>query len=413
MTCAPGFPLRFQPLERLWRGLKRRNPPPGSLLAVGWKLFASSLAVSPRAGSGNSRLSRSRGNRHGRLGRNSLGGDRQHYERKNSTGEDGSEGKFWRGRRGRCKRSPRPFYRSSLSPGEQFCGRNACPMEKVQTLASGISWVSAHKPVEFVFAKRRLEQVRPDSAFWSSEMSMEVTWKPRASPCARKRRGEDDGIDESKGIGGMRLSWIDVDPFMAGERRDVKPCAVGKERVAAEMRDGRLQMKAAGDGNGDDFIAVRRKNGGKLADAFRVAAPGEADEELSGDAKNVATFESAGKRNVFELSKLGERLSKRRRLAAAGLRSERQDHRQFIENDSGVFDEHGVGKGGLGGERNDASAQFAEKLLVGVVLLLGCGQIDGLAIDEGKFAIDDGWADGTRDGCKHSDRESLHENGAR
>jgi len=27
------------PLERLWRGLKRRNPPPGSLLAVGWKLF--------------------------------------------------------------------------------------------------------------------------------------------------------------------------------------------------------------------------------------------------------------------------------------------------------------------------------------------------------------------------------------
>src|SRR6267378_111613 len=192
MTCAPGFPRRFQPLERLWRGLKRRNPPPGSLLAVGWKLFASLLAVSPRAGSGNSRLSRSRGNRHGRLGRNSLGGDRQHYERKNSTGEDGSEGKFWRGRRGRCKRSPRPFYRFSLSPGEQFCGRNACPMEKVQTLASGISWVSAHKPAEFVFAKRRLEQVRPDSAFWSSEMSMEVTWKPRASMRVRVR-GNDAG----------------------------------------------------------------------------------------------------------------------------------------------------------------------------------------------------------------------------
>src|SRR5882757_6888666 len=93
MTCAPGFPLRLQPLERLWRGLKRRNPPPGSLLAVGWKLFASSLAVSPRAGSGNSRLSRSRGSRHGRLGRNSLGGDGQHHGRQNSTGKDGSEGK--------------------------------------------------------------------------------------------------------------------------------------------------------------------------------------------------------------------------------------------------------------------------------------------------------------------------------
>jgi hypothetical protein len=27
------------PLERLWRGFKRRNPPPSSLQAVGWKLF--------------------------------------------------------------------------------------------------------------------------------------------------------------------------------------------------------------------------------------------------------------------------------------------------------------------------------------------------------------------------------------
>src|SRR6266849_4031404 len=99
------FLLRLQPLERLWRGFKRRNPPPGSLLAVGWKLFASSLAVSPRAGSGNSRLSRSRGSRHGRLGRNSLGGDGQHYERQNSTGKDGSEGESRRRGRRRRRRS--------------------------------------------------------------------------------------------------------------------------------------------------------------------------------------------------------------------------------------------------------------------------------------------------------------------
>src|SRR5258708_2022360 len=120
-----------------------------------------------------------------------------------------------------------------------------------------------------------------------------------AGACARKRHGEDDGIDESEGIGGMRLSWIDVDPFMAGERRGVKPCAVGKERVAAEIRNGGFQMKAAGGGNGDDFVLVGRKNGGKLADAFRVAAPGEADGEVSAHAKDVATFERAGKANLF------------------------------------------------------------------------------------------------------------------
>src|SRR4029077_11811654 len=56
----------------------------------------SSLAVSPRTGSGNSLLSRSRGNRHGRLGGNSLGGGGQHCERKNSTQWGGSEGKVSR-----------------------------------------------------------------------------------------------------------------------------------------------------------------------------------------------------------------------------------------------------------------------------------------------------------------------------
>src|SRR6267143_4594714 len=125
----------------------------------------------------------------------------------------------------------------------------------------------------------------------------------------------------------MRLGGINVDPLMASERCGIKPCAVGEERVAAEMRDGGFEMKATGDGNCDDFIVVRRKNGGKLANAFGVAAPGEADKELSADAKDIAAFESAGERNVFELSKLGECLSERRCLTAARLRAQRQDHR--------------------------------------------------------------------------------------
>src|SRR6266481_9622007 len=131
--------------------------------------------------------------------------------------------------------------------------------------------------------------------------------------CARERCGENDRVREGQGIGCMRLGGIDVDPFIAGERRGVKPCPVGEERVAAEMRGGRFQMKAAADGNGDDFIVVRRKNSGKLADALGVAAPGKADKELTGDAKDVPTFKRAGKRNIFELSKSGERLSDRRR----------------------------------------------------------------------------------------------------
>src|SRR5882762_10139984 len=136
MTCAPGFPLRFQPLERLWKGLKRRNPPPGSLLAVGWKLFARSLAVSPRAGSGNSRLSRSR-SRHGRLGRNSLGGDRQHCERKNSTGEDGSEGKFWRWGGGVASGLPGPSIGFPLVRGSSFAGETSVPWKRSEHWQAG------------------------------------------------------------------------------------------------------------------------------------------------------------------------------------------------------------------------------------------------------------------------------------
>src|SRR5713101_2805944 len=102
---------------------------------------------------------------------------------------------------------------------------------------------------------------------------------------------------------------------MAGERRGFKPGAIREERVAAEMRDGGLEMKATGDRNDDDFIIVGRKNRGKPADAFAVAAPREADKELSANAQDIATFESARRRNVFELSKFRERFSERRRLS--------------------------------------------------------------------------------------------------
>src|SRR5258708_23274767 len=125
---------------------------------------------------------------------------------------------------------------------------------------------------------------------------------------------------------------------MAGERSGVKPGAVGKECVAAEMGDGGFQMKTAGNGNGDDFVMVRSEDGRELADAFGVAACSEADEELAADAKNIATFESPRKRNVFQLSKLGEGLSERRGLATAGLRSEGQEQCPFIANDGGIFD---------------------------------------------------------------------------
>ena len=44
---------------------------------------------------------------------------------------------------------------------------------------------------------------------------------------ARERRGENDGIAKSQGIGGVRLGGVDVDPAIAGEGRSIEPGAVG------------------------------------------------------------------------------------------------------------------------------------------------------------------------------------------
>jgi hypothetical protein len=73
--------LLICPLEAFWKGLKLRNPPPGSLPAVGSKLCLALLAVSPGARSDrslhNSGLRRSRNGRR-RRGVHSLRGKGQH-----------------------------------------------------------------------------------------------------------------------------------------------------------------------------------------------------------------------------------------------------------------------------------------------------------------------------------------------
>src|SRR5258708_27134956 len=81
----------------------------------------------------------------------------------------------------------------------------------------------------------------------------------------------------------------------------------------------------------------------------------------------------------------------------------------FVEDPAIVLDKHGVGKAGLSRKRNEPRAEFLQKRFVGAVLFLSGGEIDELAVNEGKFAMNDGGADGARHGDKHGDRERLHE----
>jgi len=90
--------------------------------------------------------------------------------------------------------------------------------------------------------------------------------------------------------------------------------------------------------------------------AFGVAACSEADEELAGPMRRTSPTSRVPWRGETYSSfrNPGEGMSKRRGLATAGLRSEREDYRQFIENDGRIFDKHGVWEIGLGGKRDNA-----------------------------------------------------------
>lgn len=63
--------------------------------------------------------------------------------------------------------------------------------------------------------------------------------------------------------------------------------------MAAEAGDGGLEVEAALHRNGDDFVMVRREDGGELTKAFGVAASRDTDEKFAADAQNVAALKIA------------------------------------------------------------------------------------------------------------------------
>ena len=141
-------------------------------------------------------------------------------------------------------------------------------------------------------------------------------------------------------------------------------------------------METARHRNRDNFIVVRFKDGGELTEAFGVAAFCESDEKLAVDAKDVAALERARQSDVLKFAKLGKDLRERSGFRAAGLSAEGKDDGEFVEDDGGILDKHGVGEIRLRGERNDTSSEFFEKLFVSEMLRTGDFEVYGLARDE-------------------------------
>jgi len=227
---------------------------------------------------------------------------------------------------------------------------------------------------------------------------------------AGKRGGKNDGFAEGESVCGMRFGGVDINPFERGKRRRIEPGAIGEQRVASKMGDSGFQVKASGDGNADHIVFKWRQDRRKLTNALRVGTLGEADEKFAIDAEHIAAFHYSRQRDVFKLAKFRERLGERGRFETPRSSSERHNNSEFIENDRGVFHKHGIGKVWLCRQRDDAGAKSCEKIFVGVMLLLGYGKVNRIAIDKRQFAIQDGRTDGARDGGEHIRAGSLHEN---
>jgi hypothetical protein len=146
-------------------------------------------------------------------------------------------------------------------------------------------------------------------------------------------------------------------------------------------------MEASGDGNRDNSVVVRPKDGSELTYALGIGAGGLADVERAVDAQHVATFDGGWCGDVGEFAKWSKRLRQRLGFGLAGFCAEREDHGEFVEDDGRVFDEHGIGKLRLGGHRVDVYAELREEAFVSGVLLLGFREVDGLAFDEGELAL--------------------------
>ena len=117
-------------------------------------------------------------------------------------------------------------------------------------------------------------------------------------------------------------------------------------------------MQATADRDCHEVITVRREDDGELAEAFCVAAFGEADEEFSAQAKNVAPFERSGQGDMGQFAEWRNRLGQRRRLRPARLRAQRENDRQLIEHHGGILDKHGIREFRLRRKRDDPGAQL-------------------------------------------------------
>ena len=129
-------------------------------------------------------------------------------------------------------------------------------------------------------------------------------------------------------------------------------------KVTADLR----WRQPGGDGDGDDFVTVRSGGWcGELADTLRRLLRLVRPTKSLRPMRRMSPPSSVpGSVTYSEFAKFGKGLGERRGFWTTRIGAERKNYGQFIKDNGGIFNEHGIREIGLGGEGNNAGAEFCE-----------------------------------------------------
>ncbi len=204
---------------------------------------------------------------------------------------------------------------------------------------------------------------------------------------SRELFADEQTVSDPQNVRGERLVLVNRQN-LAAEQTSVNHVGIGENHVVVEGRTTRLQVQAVIQLDRVHAVAVRLDQFLQSIEALKVRARRKADEEGAPDAHHVAAFERRGRFYSHDLTTKARDL----RLDVFDLRAPRLDagpreHRQLVEHDCRVLDEHAVRQPVNPRQRDDLSAARPERIAIRAMLTRGHFGVNRLALAVRQLAL--------------------------
>ena len=162
----------------------------------------------------------------------------------------------------------------------------------------------------------------------------------------------------------------------SGEVLGIDTAGSDQKRLIVNGNDGRLEVKHAGHGHGNNSQSINRSVFGELADAFVVGSGGTADVDSRAHAQYVTAIDGARLRDEADSDEWFESSGDGPRLSAPLRRPRSVDDGDAVQHHSGVFDEGAVGVLLVGIDDLHCVSGCSQELPIPLMLLPGARNID-------------------------------------